>query len=143
MNFRRFLGRYSRRTSIIVAGMLLTMLMTSGCGSSGESLVNPVDSGGGILIEVSRSEQPKINWADGNPIQAISVMGFDTQGHVDQILWGYVNSAISPPVKYGDPIEGGVSLTGSTTAPPLASGQRYRVEVVRDEQASYTDWIMP
>ena len=113
------------------------------CGGGGDMLINPVARSGSIVIEISRSTPPEFNWRDGLPVQAISVYNFTPAGEVDQVLWGYANISIRPPITYGARLSGGIDLTGGRPAPPLQPGLRYRVEVVRGNESSYADWIVP
>ncbi len=122
--------------------LVAALAIAAGCGASGDGIINPVDVTGTISIDVSRADRPKFTWEDGAAVQSISVYGFGSTGEINQILWGYVNVDIAPPVTYGDTIDGGQSLT-SGAVPTLRTGSRYRVEVVRSAAVSSTDWIMP
>ena len=114
-----------------------------GCGDSGEALVNPLSDGGSIAIQITRGATPKFDWAGGDTVHAISVYNFGATGEPNQRLWGYANIALTPPVTYGAKLTGGINLTGRDTAPPLQSGVRYRVEVIRHGEPSYANWIVP
>jgi len=142
MSFRALPSFARRRATGRVVATCLTTLTFIGCGG-GNRLVNPINRGGNITIEISRSTVPVFKWADQQPVQGIVVYDFNASGAVDQVLWGYGNVSIVPPVTYGKPIAGGVDLGGGRAAAPLLSGERYRVEVVRDGQRSFVDWIVP
>lgn len=136
-----FIARISRRPVIILT--IVAAFAVAGCGGAGDRLINPVGSSGDIQIQITRNDVPEFRWTGGIIVQQIRVMSFGTEGTVSQVLWGYTNTPISPPVTYGQVIAGGTSLTGSGTAGPLQSGRRYRVQVTKDGVQSYADWVMP
>ena len=125
--------------SVFVA--LLSMVV--GCGGGSDAIISPIASEGSITIEITKSTEPVFRWTTGIAVQTIRVMSFGTSGQVDQILWGYTNTEIAPPVRYGEIIAGGVNLVPEGNAPPLRSGSRYRVQIVRAGEASHVDWIVP
>lgn len=134
-----FLRTMSRR--ITVATVLLALVL-GGCGQGASKLVNPIATGGSIKIEISRSTVAEFSWANGDTVEAISVSNFSSTGNVDRILWGYRRISAKPPITYGTQISGGISL-GVGDPAPLQSGVRYRVEAVRNNEASYADWVVP
>ena len=131
-----------RRSALGATLIAAALVVSTGCGASGDGIINPVDVSGTIAIDVSRSDTPKFTWEDGAAVRSIIVYNFGSTGERNQILWGYVNVDIVPPVTYGDVIEGGQSLTGGAI-PTLRSGNRYRVEIARNASVSSTDWIIP
>lgn len=124
------------------AAVLPIALIAVGCGSGTSKLVNPIATDGSITIEISRSSTPEFTWESGVEVHAINVSNFGPTGKVDRILWGYRSISVKPPITYGTSISGGISL-GVGSPAPLQSGVRYRVEVVRDNAASYADWVVP
>ena len=132
----------SRRMAALITCVVLSSFVI-GCGSGADGIISPIAHDGIITIEITKSTEPEFRWSAGIAVQTIRVMSFSSSGQVDQILWGYTNASILPPVQYGEILPGGLSLVPVGTAQPLRSGNRYRVQVVRSGQSSHTDWIVP
>jgi len=137
------LNSFVTRRASALAVILAFLPIVTGCGGGSDAIISPIASEGTITIEITKSTEPVFRWTTGITVQTIRVMSFSTAGQVDQILWGYTNTVISPPVRYGEIIAGGVNLVPEGTAPPLRSGNRYRVQVVRAGESSHVDWIVP
>jgi hypothetical protein len=132
----------TRRLPTFLAFVALLPIIV-GCGGGSDAIISPIASEGTITVEITKSTVPVFRWTTGITVQTIRVMSFGTSGQVDQMLWGYTNTEIAPPVQYGEIIAGGVNLVPEGNAPPLRSGNRYRVQVVRAGEASHVDWIVP
>ena len=121
---------------------VLTVLFLAGCSGDGPSLVSVIDSSGSLSIDITKEQVPEFSWDEDAIAQAISVRRYNTQGSLDQTVWGYANTSVLSPVTYGQVLQG-VNLTGTSTASPLQTGVRYRVTIVSDGSESSAEWLAP
>jgi hypothetical protein len=138
-----FAGIWRHIGLALVGAVAVVAVGASGCGDDGVGLVGPISRDGNVTILISRGTTPVFDWESEATVHGISVYNYGATGKPDQIMWGYANISATPPISYGATITGGVSLTGQSSAPPLQSGVRYMVEVVRPSESSHAVWIVP